>query len=52
MKCNSQASLLAFTFARPCFDREPKARAAIVMVVLSLKIRLMEYILSYPKSIA
>jgi hypothetical protein len=28
MKCDSQASLLAHTFANPCFGHEPKARVA------------------------
>jgi len=26
MKCDSQASLLAHTFASPCLGREPKAK--------------------------
>jgi len=29
MKCDSQASFLACTFANPCFGREPKVRVAI-----------------------
>jgi len=29
MRCDSRASLLARTFASPCFGREPKARVAI-----------------------
>jgi hypothetical protein len=28
MKCDSQASHLAHTFASPCFGREPKAKVA------------------------
>jgi hypothetical protein len=30
MRCDSWASLLAFTLANPCFGREPKARVAIL----------------------
>jgi hypothetical protein len=29
MKCDSQASLLAYTFVSPCLGHEPKARVAI-----------------------
>ncbi len=36
MKCDSQASLLAYTFANLCFDREPKVRVAIAFVVPSI----------------
>jgi len=32
MKCDSQASLLARTFASPCLGCEPKVRVAIVVI--------------------
>jgi hypothetical protein len=32
MKCDSRASLLAYTFASLYFGREPKARVATVVV--------------------
>jgi len=31
MKCDSQASLLAHTFASICFDHKPKARVVIIV---------------------
>jgi hypothetical protein len=30
MKCDSRVSLLARTFASPCFGHEPKAKVAII----------------------
>jgi hypothetical protein len=33
MKCDSQASLLARTFASLCFGRKPKARVATILVI-------------------
>jgi hypothetical protein len=35
MKCDSWASLLAHTFASPCFGREPKVRIATFLVTTS-----------------
>jgi hypothetical protein len=32
MKCDSQASLLARTFASPCFGHEPKARVVTTLM--------------------
>ncbi len=34
MKCDSQASLLARTFASPCLSREPKVRVATIVTSL------------------
>jgi len=32
MRCNSRASLLAYTFASPCLCHEPKARVGTIML--------------------
>jgi hypothetical protein len=32
MKCDSQASFLAYTFASPCLGREPKAKVMTLYV--------------------
>jgi hypothetical protein len=40
MKCDSQVSLLAHTFASPCFGCEPKARVAIEIIIEKLEKKL------------
>jgi hypothetical protein len=37
MKCDSWASLLAHTFARPCLGHEPKARVATIHVKVKIE---------------
>jgi hypothetical protein len=34
MKCDSQASLLAHTFASPCLGREPKVKVVTLLVII------------------
>jgi hypothetical protein len=33
MKCDYWASFLAHTFASPCFDREPKVKVVILILI-------------------
>jgi len=42
MRCDSRASLLAFTLASPCLGREPKARV-VTLVLYNLTIVLYDY---------
>jgi len=42
MKCDSRTSLMAHTFASPCFGREPKARVATMVTTKHFSIHLIK----------